>query len=124
MDASFGMLLFLYVVIVLVLGTIIDSVSIMLISVPLFLVVLAPFNVDLVWFGIVTIIATEIGLLTPPLGLAVYVIKSTLDRDDISLADIFIGAAPFALTMLFVLIAIILVPDISLYLVELRRSLI
>ena len=48
----------------------------------------------------------------------------TLDRDDISLADIFIGAAPFALTMLFVLIAIILVPDISLYLVELRRSLI
>ena len=122
MDASFGMLLFLYVVIVLVLGTIIDSVSIMLISVPLFLVVLAPFNVDLVWFGIVTIIATEIGLLTPPLGLAVYVIKSTLDRDDISLADIFIGAAPFALTMLFVLIAIILVPEISLYLVELRRS--
>ena len=122
MDASFGMLLFLYVVIVLVLGTIIDSVSIMLISVPLFLVVLAPFIVDLVWFGIVTIIATEIGLLTPPLGLAVYVIKSTLDRDDISLADIFIGAAPFALTMLFVLIAIILVPEISLYLVELRRS--
>ena len=80
MDASFGMLLFLYVVIVLVLGTIIDSVSIMVIAVPLFLVVLAPYNVDLVWFGIVTIIATEIGLLTPPLGLAVYVIKSTLDR--------------------------------------------
>ena len=122
MDASFGMLLFLYVVIVLVLGTIIDSVSIMVIAVPLFLVVLAPYNVDLVWFGIVTIIATEIGLLTPPLGLAVYVIKSTLDRDDISLADIFIGAAPFALIMLFVLIVIILVPEISLYLVELRRS--
>ena len=124
LDASFGLLLFMYVVIVLVLGTIIDSVSIMLITVPLFLVVLAPFNVDLVWFGIVTIIATEIGLLTPPLGLAVYVIKSTLDRDDISLADIFIGAAPFALTMLIVLILVILIPDISLFLVELRRSLI
>lgn len=124
LDASFGLLLFMYVVIVLVLGTIIDSVSIMLITVPLFLVVLAPFDVDLVWFGIVTIIAVEIGLLTPPLGLAVYVIKSSLDRDDISLADIFIGAAPFALTMLVVLILIILVPDISLFLVELRRSLI
>ena len=124
LDASFGLLLFMYVVIVLFLGTIIDSVSIMLITVPLFLVVLAPFNVDLVWFGIVTIIATEIGLLTPPLGLAVYVIKSTLDRDDISLADIFIGAAPFALTMLIVLILVILIPDISLFLVELRRSLI
>jgi tripartite ATP-independent transporter DctM subunit len=124
LDASFGLLLFMYVVIVLVLGTIIDSVSIMLITVPLFLVVLAPFDIDLVWFGIVTIIAVEIGLLTPPLGLAVYVIKSSLDRDDISLADIFIGAAPFALTMLLVLILIILVPDISLFLVELRRSLI
>jgi len=122
-DASFGLLLFIYVVVVLVLGTIIDSVSIMLITVPLFLVVLVPFNIDLVWFGIVTIIATEIGLLTPPLGLAVYVIKSSLDRDDISLADIFIGAAPFALTMLIVLILVILIPDISLFLVELRRSL-
>ncbi|MCZ6838964.1 MAG: TRAP transporter large permease subunit, partial [Alphaproteobacteria bacterium] len=122
-DASFGLLLFIYVVVVLVLGTIIDSVSIMLIAVPLFLVVLVPFNIDLVWFGIVTIIATEIGLLTPPLGLAVYVIKSSLDRDDISLADIFIGAAPFALTMLIVLILVILIPDISLFLVELRRSL-
>ncbi len=124
LDASFGMLLFMYVVVVLVLGTIIDSVSIMLITVPLFLVVMKPFDVDLVWFGIVTIIATEIGLLTPPLGLAVYVIKSSLERDDISLADIFIGAAPFALTMLIVLILIILFPDITMFLVELRRSLI
>ena len=123
-DASFALLLFIYVVVVLVLGTIIDSVSIMLITVPLFLVVLAPFNVDLVWFGIVTIVATEIGLLTPPLGLAVYVIKSSLDRDDISLADIFIGAAPFALTMLIVLILVIIFPEISLWLVDLRRALI
>ena len=123
-DASFALLLFIYVVIVLILGTIIDSVSIMLITVPLFLVVLVPFDIDLVWFGIVTIVATEIGLLTPPLGLAVYVIKSSLDRDDISLADIFIGAAPFALTMLIVLILIIIFPDISLALVELRRFLI
>ncbi len=122
-DASFALLLFIYVVIVLILGTIIDSVSIMLITVPLFLVVLVPFDIDLVWFGIVTIVATEIGLLTPPLGLAVYVIKSSLDRDDISLADIFIGAAPFALTMLIVLILIIIFPDISLALVDLRRFL-
>ncbi len=122
-DASFALLLFIYVVIVLILGTIIDSVSIMLITVPLFLVVLVPFDIDLVWFGIVTIVATEIGLLTPPLGLAVYVIKSSLDRDDISLADIFIGAAPFALTMLIVLILVIIFPDISLALVDLRRFL-
>jgi len=123
MNASFVQLMIMYVVILIILGTIIDSVSIMLIAVPLFLVVLAPFNVDLVWFGVVTVIAVEIGLLTPPLGLAVYVIKSTLVQKDISLADIFIGAAPFALVMLVVLILVMIFPEIPLYLVELKRSL-
>jgi len=123
MNASFVQLMILYVVILIILGTIIDSVSIMLITVPLFLVVLKPFEVDLVWFGVVTVIATEIGLLTPPLGLAVYVIKSTLVQKDISLADIFIGAAPFALTMLVVLILVMIFPDIPLFLVDLKRSL-
>jgi TRAP-type C4-dicarboxylate transport system permease large subunit len=72
---------------------------------------------------VVTVIATEIGLLTPPLGLAVYVIKSTLVQKDISLADIFIGAAPFALTMLVVLILVMIFPEIPLFLVDLKRSL-
>ncbi|MBT4907295.1 MAG: TRAP transporter large permease subunit, partial [Rhodospirillaceae bacterium] len=123
MNASFAQLMIMYVIILIILGTIIDSVSIMLITVPLFLVVLAPFDVDLVWFGVVTVIATEIGLLTPPLGLAVYVIKSTLVQKDISLADIFIGAAPFALVMLVVLILVMIFPEIPLALVELKRSL-
>jgi tripartite ATP-independent transporter DctM subunit len=123
LDASLALLLFIYVVILLILGTIIDSVSIMLITVPLFLVVLEPFDVDLVWFGIVTVIGVEIGLLTPPLGLAVYVIKSTLQNEDFTLADIFIGAAPYALTMLVVLILTIVFPDISLFLVDLRKAL-
>ncbi|MDP7603503.1 MAG: TRAP transporter large permease subunit, partial [Alphaproteobacteria bacterium] len=65
-------------------------------------------------FGIVTIIAVEIGLLTPPLGIAVYVIKSTLDDDRISLGDIFAGAAPFAAIMVLVLIAVVLLPELSL----------
>ena len=123
MDASLTQLLILYVVVLIILGTIIDSVSIMLIAVPLFLVVLKPFDIDLVWFGVVTVIATEIGLLTPPLGLAVYVIKSTLVQKDISLADIFIGAAPFAVTMLLVLIMVMIFPEIPLFLVDLKHSL-
>jgi C4-dicarboxylate transporter DctM subunit len=122
MNLSLAELLAIYVIILIILGTIIDSVSIMLIATPLFLILLAPFNVDLVWFGVVTVIAVEIGLLTPPLGLAVYVIKSTLVQKDISLADIFIGAAPFALTMLFVLILVLVFPDIAVYLVEIKDA--
>jgi len=114
----YGMLAF-YVLVVIVLGTIIDSISIMLIMVPLFLAALKFFEIDLVWFGIVTVIATEIGLLTPPLGLSVFVVHSTLARPDISLKDIFVGAAPFALAMLVVLSLVIAFPAIATYLVYL-----
>ncbi len=120
LGAGFYGMLALYVVVVIILGTIIDSVSIMLIMVPLFLAALKFFEIDLVWFGIVTVIATEIGLLTPPLGIAVYVVHATLARPDISLKDVFVGAAPFALAMLLVLILIIAYPPIATYLVSLK----
>lgn len=118
LGAGFYGMLALYVVIVIILGTIVDSVSIMLIMVPLFVGALKFYEIDLVWFGVVTVIATEIGLLTPPLGLAVYVVHSTLARSDIPLKEIFKGAAPFALAMLFALILIIIFPSISTYLVQ------
>jgi tripartite ATP-independent transporter DctM subunit len=110
-------ILTIYVIVLIVLGTILDTTSIILIMVPLFLPVMAPFNVDLVWFGIITIVGAEIGLLTPPLGISCYVIKSTLHDDRISLYDIFAGAFPFAAIMLLVLILLIAFPGLSLYLV-------
>jgi tripartite ATP-independent transporter DctM subunit len=113
-------LLTIYVIIVLILGTIIDSASIMLIMVPLFIAALKSYQIDLVWFGVVTVIATEVGLLTPPFGLAVFVVHSTLARPDISLKDIFIGAAPFALSMCVVVALVIAFPEIATFLVKLR----
>ena len=113
-ELSFGALLAIYVVVILLMGTVLDSTSIMLIALPLILPIVGGFQADLVWFGIVTVLAVEVGLLTPPLGIAVYVIKSTLDDPRIALADIFIGAAPFALIMVLVLVAVILWPALSL----------
>lgn len=114
-NADVGMtgLILLYVGVVILMGMILDSSSIMLILVPLMLPIIEPMGVDLVWFGIVTVIAVEIGLLTPPFGISVYVIKSTLDDDNVSLTDIFIGAAPYALMMLFCLALIIMFPFIA-----------
>jgi|TARA_B110000208_G_scaffold24501_1_gene31472 tripartite ATP-independent transporter DctM subunit len=106
-------LILLYVGIVIALGMILDSSSIMLIVVPLMLPIVIPMGIDLVWFGIITVVAVEIGLLTPPFGISVYVIKSTLDDNSISLTDIFIGAAPFALMMLLCLLLIIFFPFIA-----------
>jgi tripartite ATP-independent transporter DctM subunit len=112
-----GELLVIYLVVIVLLGTILDSGSIMLITVPLAFPILMAFDVNLTWFGIVTIVAVEIGLLTPPLGLACFVIHNNLGDKNISVGDIFIGAAPFALTMLVVLILVVLFPEIALFLV-------
>ncbi len=106
-------LICIYVLVVILFGMILDSSSIMLILVPLMLPIVQPMGVDLIWFGIVTVIAVEIGLLTPPFGISVYVIKSTLDDAQIRLADIFLGAAPFALMMLVCLAAVIAFPVIA-----------
>lgn len=111
-------LLLIYALLILLMGTILDGISIMLIMVPMFLPLLAPHNVDLIWFGIVTVIAVEVGLLTPPFGLSVFVIKSTLADSRITVGDIFRGAAPFAAAMVFVLLLIIFVPRIATVLVR------
>jgi len=105
--------LLLYIAVVIAMGMILDSSSILLILVPLMMPVLAPFNIDLIWFGIVTIIAVEIGLLTPPFGISVYVIKSVVDDPDLGLSEIFLGAAPFALIMLLVLGLVLLFPQLT-----------
>ncbi|MBE7367600.1 TRAP transporter large permease [Ramlibacter pallidus] len=111
--------LLLYVLLILLLGTIIDSSSIMLIVLPLMLPIAQQFGLNLIWFGVITVVAVEVGLLTPPFGLSVYVIKSTLGKTvDISLGDIFRGTAPFTLTMLVVLGLLLVFPQLSLVLLK------
>lgn len=112
-DIGYWGVILSYVLLVIVMGTILDSSSIMLILVPLMLPVITAMGVDLVWFGIVTIIAVEIGLLTPPFGISVFVIKSALDDPSITLGDIFLGAAPFALMMLSVLGLVLAFPILA-----------
>ena len=112
-DLGYWSIILAYVGAVILMGTLLDSASIMLIMVPLMLPVITGLDANLIWFGIVTVLAVEIGLLTPPFGISVFVIKSSLNDPSISLGDIFAGAAPFALMMLLVLIAVILVPSLA-----------
>jgi C4-dicarboxylate transporter, DctM subunit len=110
-------LMMIYIPMFLLLGTIIDTASMILIVAPLFLPAIEALGLDLIWFGIVTVIGAEIGLLTPPLGISCFVIKSTLNDPTIKLSDIFAGAFPFAAIMLLVLFAIIAWPELSLALI-------
>lgn len=111
-DLSFFALILIYIAIVIVLGTLIDAISIILIMIPIFLPLVVQFELgDAVWFGIVTVIAAEIGLLTPPMGLSAYVVKSSLDDPSITLADIFIGTLPFVMAMVLVVLLIVAFPQ-------------
>lgn len=112
--ASFWTVMCLYILLMLFLGTLLDTASIILIVVPLFLPLVEAMDLSLVWFGIITVVGAEIGLLTPPLGISCFVIKSTLNDDSISLKDVFMGALPFAFVMLFVLLILIQFPNLSL----------
>jgi len=103
----------IYVLLMLFLGTLLDTASIILIVVPLFITLIEASGHSLVWFGIVTVIGAEIGLLTPPLGISCFVIKATLNDPNVSLKDVFLGALPFAFVMLLVLILIIRFPSLS-----------
>jgi TRAP-type C4-dicarboxylate transport system permease large subunit len=116
-SANYGVLALIiaYVIIVIILGTLLDSISIILIVLPIFIPLLNHFGVDLIWLGILSIIVVEIGLLTPPLGIAVFVVKSCLPDDKISLKDIFLGAMPFGLIMLLVVILITAFPALIIY---------
>lgn len=103
-----------YLLVLIMLGMVLDSTSILLIMVPLAVPTVQALGGDLIWFGIVSVIGVEIGLLTPPLGLSVYAIKASIADDKISLNDIFIGALPFIFIMLMVAITLILYPQLTL----------
>ena len=112
-EFSFAIVMLIYVCLMLFLGTLLDTASIILIVVPLFLPLIEPLGLSLVWFGIITVVGAEIGLLTPPLGISCFVIKSTLNDPRIKLKDVFLGALPFALVMLVVLVILIRYPVLS-----------
>lgn len=105
-----------YLLIVVALGCIIDSVSIMLIMLPIVLPIAAEFGMDKIWFGVLTVVAVEIGLLTPPFGVSVYTVKSALNNPDITIKDIFAGTLPFVLVMVFSLFILAIFPSLSVWL--------
>jgi C4-dicarboxylate transporter, DctM subunit len=110
-----------YIAIVLLLGTALDSVSTILIAVPVFAPVFKDLGGNLVWVGIITMIAVEVGLITPPLGMSPFIVKSTLDADgygkQISLHDIYMGSLPFAAAALVVIALLVMFPKLALLLV-------
>jgi len=109
-------ILMLMVAIWFVLGCLIDSISIILLTVPIFAPIAAQLGFEPVAFAIIGILAVECGLLTPPFGLLVFTVKAAIADKTVPLSEIFIGAMPYWIVLLLVVAAIAIVPEIATFL--------
>jgi TRAP-type C4-dicarboxylate transport system permease large subunit len=99
-----------------VLGCLIDSISIILLTVPIFHPIAVQLGIDPLAFAIIGILAIETGLLTPPFGLCVFTVKAAVPDPGVTLGDIFSGSIPYWLMLIAVVIVVATVPQIATFL--------
>lgn len=104
-----------FIVILMILGSFLDSTSIMLIAVPMIAPIIRTMDFDMIWFGIVCVVAVELGLVTPPFGMVVFAVKAALG-EEAKVEDIFIGAFPFFIMMIITLALLVYFPLLSTWL--------
>jgi TRAP-type C4-dicarboxylate transport system permease large subunit len=106
------MVLFAVLMLFILLGCVMDSIAMLLLTVPVVFPLIQAAGFDPIWFGIVAVITVEVGLITPPVGMNVFVIKS-LDKD-LNITDIFKGVIPFVLSDVVRLGLLIVFPSLAL----------
>ena len=117
-----GGVLLLMVLVWFVLGCLIDSISIMLLTVPIFAPIAAALGFNPLAFAIIGIVAIETGLLTPPFGLLVFTVKAAINDPKISVGMIFAGAIPYWVALLLVVVGLWQYPQIATYLPDLLKA--
>ena len=110
--------LFAFAVIYLILGMLIDPIAIMVITLPVMYPILIGVGFDPIWLGVIAIKLAEISLITPPVGLNVYVVRSA-SPVPLSLEDVFTGVMPFLIMDILTLLLLIFIPEITLTLPKL-----
>ena len=109
--SAYGVLMSMCVI-YLVLGCLMEAMGLMLLTVPMFTAVAVGVGVNPIWFGIFVTVMIEVGMLTPPVGMNVFTVKTL--TPDVSLATIFRGVMPFLVANLLLVVCLIVWPDIAL----------
>lgn len=109
----YGALLVILLVYV-VLGMFLDGLAMLVITIPIVFPIIVQNGFDPIWFGVVAVIVIEMGMITPPVGLNVFVVKGV--AGDVPMSTIFRGVLPFLIAMIFCLLLIIVFPQIALFL--------
>jgi tripartite ATP-independent transporter DctM subunit len=113
----------------LVLGTFIESLAMVVTTLPIIIPMITALHIDLIWFGIIVVILVELSLITPPVGMNLFVLQGVRSRvsgpkpkHDGGILDLYIGVLPFVVAMIVVLGLIVAFPDIATGLVRLSYS--
>jgi len=106
--------LLVIVLMYIILGFFIETLSLMVITIPIVVPIIIGLGYDPVWFGILMIVLIEMALITPPVGLNLFVVQSA--RKGGSIAEVMLGAVPYVLAMLVMVAALIAMPGLALYL--------
>ena len=104
----------LIILVYLIGGCFIDALALIMLTVPIFYPVVTAMGFDPVWFGVVIVLVTQMGVITPPVGLNVYVVQSV--ATDVPLGTIFKGAFPLLLAIVVITLFLIFVPQLALFL--------
>ncbi len=104
----------LILIIYIFLGAILDTMAMILLTLPVFFPIISGLGFDPIWFGVLMVIVIELALITPPMGINVFVIKSMTPH--VSLGEIYVGVIPFVVAQIILLVLIVLVPDLALWL--------
>jgi TRAP-type C4-dicarboxylate transport system permease large subunit len=98
----------------LVLGCLMDSLAMIILTVPIVFPVIKELGFDPIWFGVIIVMTVELGLIHPPVGMNIFVIKSVIE--DVKMSTMFYGVIPFIITDILRLIILIAFPIIALWL--------
>jgi C4-dicarboxylate transporter DctM subunit len=100
----------------LLLGCFLEAAAMILITVPIFLPILKELNIDLIWFAVILVMNIEIAMVTPPVGLNLFVLKGIVP--DATMDEIFVGSMPFLFLIVFVLILVMVFPSLATVLLQ------
>ena len=114
-------LLLLLIVFYLILGMFMDTLSMMVATIPLTFPVVTAAGVDPIWFGVFIVIMCELGLITPPVGMNLYVVQG-IRSDGGPISDVIMGAIPYAIIMILFTIVLIVFPQLATWLPNLMRG--
>ncbi len=115
-----AMIIALIIIFYLIAGCFVDALALVLLTIPIFQPVIQQLGYDLIWFGVIIVVVTQMGVITPPVGVCAYIVTGI--APDIPLQTVFKGALPFLLALIIAAALLIAFPQISLFLPELMSQ--